>query len=184
MNIPDLIAHLAGILLSTFILYWAGARLNCLFFSAFESAQSDLILNALPAPLRLIGIQHWLYNRFFSGLKACLLLLYYLSIVFFAVQFFFSNIILYWLCGIYAAAGIGLMAFWFLNRIPCCDQKRHIPYNAFAPLHEKQRRELNAMRNRLQLSVLLQRWDLFRQPSEYTPNTDSRGRISNKYQKY
>ena len=47
---------MTGILLSAFMLYWAGVRLNCLFFSAFEFAQAELINASLPAFLRALGI--------------------------------------------------------------------------------------------------------------------------------
>ena len=184
MNTLDITVHIGGIILSVFLLYWAGIRLNCLFFSAFEFAQASLIMDSLPIPLRIVGIQHWLYCSFFEKLKSVLLLLYYSSLIFLAAQSFFRDAVLYCISAFYTVIGLFLMMFWYRNRVICRDRKRHIPYNTFAPLHEKQRRELNTARNCLRLSGLLQRWNLLERTSESSTSPHKREVIIRKFQNY
>ncbi len=126
-----------------------------MFYSAFEQTQADLIIASLSLPLRLIGIHHWLYRRFFSCLHRGLLCFFYCSAIILLLQIFLHGTFFFIISAIYAISLLLFIAYFQKSRAMCRDGHRHIPYNQFAPLYEKQRRELAVQRNSMEVSELI-----------------------------
>ncbi len=174
----------AVILLAVLMLYWSKVRLDCLFYSAFEFAQASLIRSALPLAARAFCAEHWFYSRFFTGHKAVLLGGYYASAAAILLCIFLHGTVLNVFGILFAAAAFGAVIYWHLSRVTCRGGERHIPYNAFAPLTEHQRRELNQQRNQLRLTRLFQRMDLFRSGMKPDISTADRQAVAEKYGRY
>ncbi len=181
---PALAVHALTTLPALCALYWAKPRLDCLFYSAFEYAQAVLIRSALAAPLRALGLQHWMYGHFFTPWRVSLLGLYYLSPVYLVSQFFLTSHLLWFVSGAFSAAAAAVMIICSFRRVTGQDRKKHLPYNSFAPLHERQRRELNRQRNRVTVSRLLQRMSFVNDTASADLSSGGRDRIRQKYQRY
>ena len=181
---PSLIVRALISVLALFMLYWTGIRLDCLFYGAFEYAQAEVIRSALPRPARIIGAQHWMYTHFYTGFHTSLLALYYISAVYLAAQFFIDGMALYVFTALYAVSALTLICVFQFSRVPGRDGRPHIPYNTFAPLHEKQRRELNTQRNQMRISGLLQRMDLFKNTPPTEVSDEKRQRTAEHFIRY
>ena len=167
-----------------FALCWARPRLDCLFYSAFEYSQAALIDRALPAPLRVIGLQDWLYSHFFTRFHAVLLGLWCSSVLTLILQSLPPRPLLYGWDACYLGFLACSLIFWRVSLIEGQDHRAHAPYNTFAPLHIRQRRELNAERNAARPSRLLQRMDIFRAESSASVSDEDRARVEARFRKY
>ena len=176
--------HIAVSALALFMILWIHPRLSCLFYSAFEYAQAAIILSSLSAPARFIGVQHWLYQGYFSRFHVGMLCVMYSSAVVLPLQFFLAGVPLYLLSGVYAFFSLCFIFFTDRARVTGRDQKPHLPYNQFAALHEKQRRELASQRNHMQISGLLSCINLSGQMTEQAQDTAGRIQMENIYGKY
>ena len=170
--------------LALFMFCWIRPRLDCQFFSAFEYAQASIIISSLPVLARIVGFQHWFYRRFFSRFHTGLLSGFYFSAIILILQFILSDIPFYVFAAIYAFVSFFLIIVIQRGRIEGRDQRRHLPYNQFAPLHEKQRRELAAQRNNMQISGLISRTNFSNNEAESESNSEKRKLIEEKYKRY
>ncbi len=168
---------------AVYLLCWSGVRLSCLFYSAFEFAQAELINASLPAFLRALGIRNWLYGRFFASWHAGLLVVRMISAAVLIVQFFVQGNILMVLTAAYLLFVLISLALWYMNRVEGRDRYRYAPYNTFAPLHDQQRRELNRQRNQVRLTGLFQRLDIFNHAGYAEPSTDKQKALADRYRK-
>ena len=166
--------HAVTTLLALYALLWARPRLDCLFYSAFDYAQAALIRSAMPAPLWICAVPHWLYGGFYSAWKASLLALYYGSALWLVGQFLLPNPAFCAAAGVYAFAVFAVITVCTLRRVRGRDSRLHLPYNTFAPLHEAQRRDLARRRNRLRITALPERFTRF--PAGVTQDINSAGR--------
>ncbi len=165
------------------MLCWSGVRLSCLFYSAFEFAQAELINASMPAFLRALGIRSWLYGRFFAPWHAGLLAVRMISAAMLIVQLFVQGNILMIITAAYLLFALISLALWYMNRVEGRDRHRYAPYNTFAPLHDQQRRELNRQRNQVRLTGLFQRLDIFNHADDAEPSSEKQKAIADRYRK-
>ena len=180
----DWAVRAAGIVLAVYMLVFSRQRLDCLFFSAFETSQALLIKSALPKPLWALGIQHWLFTRFYDSWKGLLLCACWLSALFIPCSLLLRGGILYIAAAVYSLSMAAVIAYWLMSRVTARDQRRHLPCNAFAPLNEHQRRELNHARNGLQLTPLFQQLDMFRKSGDQPVTSVQEQEIRERYRNY
>ena len=156
-------------------------RLSCLFYSAFEFTQAELINASLPAFLRALGIHNWLYRRFFASWHAGLLVVRIISAAMPIIQFFVRGNLLAIITAAYLLFALIFLALWYANRVEGRDRHRYAPYNTFAPLHDQQRRELNRQRNQVRLTGLFQRLDIFNHAGDAEPSSEKLKALADRY---
>lgn len=154
-----LAAGLLAAALAALLGAWSARALNAHFFSAFEFAQASLLWKSLTPLERALGIQVGFYQGYFDGLRRLLLWIRGLCALTVLLQpamaaapkaVLAADLIVLLMAG-------GLAICWLCRRVTGRDGRRYAPYNAFAPLKEKDQRTIARERNRLTPTSLMQR---------------------------
>ena len=155
----QLLIPLLTVALAAFGLYWTHRSLNCLFFSAFEYAQASVIWFALHGWQRLLGVQFLLFRGYFSRCHRLLLAVRLVSAAAIVLQLplMKAGVSLLLVDILYIALAVSALVCWYAGKAEGRDGRRYTVYNAFAPLHDKQRREISRQRNAVRLTGLMRR---------------------------